>query len=72
MKLSKWAKKQGLCYQTAWNMYKKNLIPNAYQLLTGTIIVEDIPNYNININSAAIYARVSNAENRPGFTGLKN
>ena len=63
MKLSKWARKQGLCYQTAWNIYKKGLIPNAYQLPTGTIIVEDTRDNNINMNSAAIYARVSNAEN---------
>ena len=69
MKLSKWAKKQGLCYQTAWNIYKKGLIPNAYQLPTGTIIVEDIRDNNIHMNSAAIYARVSNAENRSNLEG---
>ncbi len=41
MKLSQWAKKQGLTYKTAWSMYNKQLIPNARQLLTGTIIVDD-------------------------------
>ena len=69
MKPGEWAKKQGLCYQTAWNIYKKGLIPEAYQLPTGTIIVEDSSNYNININSAAIYARVSNAENKSNLEG---
>jgi predicted site-specific integrase-resolvase len=62
MKLSQWAKKQGICYATAWRMFKNNLLSNAYQLPTGTIIVEDdITNTS---NKTAIYARVSSSENK--------
>lgn len=41
MKLSKYAKKLGVSYQTAHRMYAKGQIPGAYQLPTGTIIVPD-------------------------------
>lgn len=39
MKLSDWAKKEGIHYQTAWKWYHKGLIPNAVQIETGTILV---------------------------------
>lgn len=62
MKLSTWAKKQGLCYRTAWNYYKDGLL-NGYQLPTGTIIIEekDIKSDNVR---AIIYGRVSSSENK--------
>jgi putative resolvase len=42
MKLSTWAKKQGVSYRTAWNWYRQGKLPvSAYQVETGTIIVED-------------------------------
>ena len=41
MKLSTWAKKQGITYKAAWNMYNKGLIPSAYTLPTGTIIIPE-------------------------------
>ena len=41
MKLSEYAKKLGLTYRTVWNHYKSGKISNAYQLPTGTIIVEE-------------------------------
>ena len=41
MKLSKWAKEQGIHYQTAWKWFKAGLIPNAYQFKTGSIFVKD-------------------------------
>ena len=41
MKLSVYAKKLGVCYRTAWNMYQKGQIPGAYQLPSSTIIVPD-------------------------------
>jgi hypothetical protein len=46
MKLSQWAKKQGLTYKTAWGLYNKNMIPNARQLPTGTILIDDIIDQN--------------------------
>lgn len=30
MKLSVWAKKQGITYKSAWNMYSKGLLPIAH------------------------------------------
>lgn len=42
MKLSVWAKKQGITYRTAWNWFKKGNLPvKAVQMKTGTIIVYD-------------------------------
>lgn len=40
MKLSAWAKQQGITYKTAWNMFKAGNLPlPSEQLPTGTIIV---------------------------------
>jgi hypothetical protein len=41
MKLSVWAKKQGIAYRTAWEHFRTGKIPNAYKLASGTIIVPD-------------------------------
>jgi len=41
MKLSQWAKKVGISYRRAWQLFKEDKIPNAYRLPTGTIIVEE-------------------------------
>lgn len=41
MKLIHWAKKQGVHYNTAYRWFKLGKIPNAYQLDTGTIIIEE-------------------------------
>lgn len=42
MKLSAWAKKQGISYRTAWAYFKAGQIPNARQMETGTILVDDV------------------------------
>lgn len=39
MKLSEFAKQKGVTYRTAWNWFNKDLIPGAYKMSTGTIIV---------------------------------
>jgi predicted site-specific integrase-resolvase len=39
MKLSEYAKKTGISYQTAWRMWKRGQL-NAYQLPTGTVVVK--------------------------------
>lgn len=62
MKLSNWAKKQGVSYKTAWRLWNRGQL-NAYQLPTGTIIVkeeqkEELP------NKVIIYCRVSSSENK--------
>lgn len=42
MKLSQWAKKNGLTYQTAFNLFKKGQLPGKVtQLPSGTILIED-------------------------------
>lgn len=47
MKLSDWAKKHGLNYQTAYRWYKAGRLPaSAYQADTGTIIITDESNLN--------------------------
>lgn len=63
MKLSEYAKKLGIKYQTAFKHYNLGIIKNAYQLETGTIIVPDAsiqakPEYTI------IYARVSSNDRK--------
>lgn len=63
MKLSKWAKEKGLTYQTAWNLFKKNQVPGAYALPSGTIIVEE-KSSNTKNDFVVAYARVSSSENR--------
>jgi predicted site-specific integrase-resolvase len=66
MKLSKWAKEQGITYQTAWNLFKQGKIPNAYKLGSGTIIVPEIK-YITKPEYIITYARVSSAENKPNL-----
>ena len=61
MKLSQWAVKNGLTYQTAFNLFKAGKLPGkVIQLETGTILVDDcdssIPKENI---KTYIYCRVS-------------
>lgn len=64
MKLSTYAQKLGINYKTAWNHYKAGLIPTAYTLPTGTII---IPDDKVEEGLTATYARVSSSENKPNL-----
>lgn len=58
MKLVVWAKKNGLSYKTAYRLFKSGKLPlPAYQLPTGTIIVENLPVQHF--SGVALYARVS-------------
>jgi len=62
MKLSVWAKSQGISYKTAWRMWKGGRLPvPAEQLATGTVIVHAEPNKE---GAAALYARVSSADQK--------
>jgi len=61
MKLSDWARKQGISYITAWRWFKAGMLPvPARQLPTGTILVEE-PNPQ---GRAVLYARVSSADQK--------
>ena len=64
MKLSAYAKQQGISYQTAWRMWQRGELP-AHQLPSGTVIVEVPPAPQaVRPQKVAVYARVSSAENR--------
>lgn len=60
MKLSHYAKKLGISYQTAWKQYQKGLI-QGYQLSTGTIIVTE-NTLQQRKEKVVIYARVSSKD----------
>jgi predicted site-specific integrase-resolvase len=67
MKLSSYAKKLGIHYNTAYRMFKRGQIA-GYQLPTGTVIIEE-PVEQTGVRSAkqqvvAVYARVSSSENK--------
>lgn len=63
MKLSAWAKKQGVTYRTAWEYFRTGKIPNAYKLASGAIIVPDEPKVQ-KTEYVVTYARVSSSENK--------
>ncbi len=61
MKLSDWARRQGISYITAWRWFKAGKLPvPARQLPTGTILVEE-PNPE---GRTVLYARVSSADQK--------
>ena len=63
MKLSDWARQQGIGYKTAWNWWKAGKLPvRAEQMPTGTIIV--YPETKAEKDRAYIYARVSSADQK--------
>ena len=64
MKLSKWAKENGLSYRTAWRMFHDGTLPAAAeQLATGTIIVKT-PASGEKTQGVALYARVSSTDQK--------
>jgi putative resolvase len=63
MKLSVWAKQNGLTYRTAWRMWRDGKLPvPAEQLATGTVLVH--PPQAPSVKAAALYARVSSADQK--------
>src|SRR5712691_7088071 len=67
MKLSSYAKKLGIHYNTAYRLFKRGQI-SGYQLPTGTVIVEEsvdqTENRALRPQLVAVYARVSSTENK--------
>ena len=62
MKLSEWARRNGVSYRTAWNWFRAGTLPvPAVQLPTGTILV-DTPDRGA--QQAALYARVSSEDQK--------
>lgn len=63
MKLSQYAKQQGVSYRTALRWFKAGTI-NGYQAPSGTIIVATNEQPTLQAQKVAIYARVSSTENK--------
>ncbi len=64
MKLSEWAKENGLSYRTAWRMFHAGALPvEAEQLATGTILVRPQAEAG-KVQAVALYARVSSADQK--------
>ena len=64
MKLSEWAKRNGLTYRTAWKLFKDGKFPvPTQQLQTGTILVAEDP-VPFKSNEVAIYARTSSRDQK--------
>ena len=62
MKLSEWAKKQGVSYRTAWRWFKAGILPvPCKQLPNGTIILSEQEKRPLVV---AIYARVSSSDQK--------
>jgi len=64
MKLSTYAKQQGVTYTTAVKWFHAGLIPNSRQLSTGTILVDEAPVVVTPSTNVVIYCRVSNHNRR--------
>ncbi len=62
MKLSDYAKLNSISYRTAWRHFVNGLIPHAKQLSSGTIVVSDA--VQAELESTAVYCRVSSSENK--------
>ncbi len=63
VKLSVWAKENGLTYRTAWRMWRDGRLPvPAEQLATGTVLVH--PPQAQAAEAVALYARVSSGDQK--------
>ena len=62
MKLSQWAKKQGITYRTAWEYFRTGKLPAAYRLPGGAVIVPSDGKQKQEY--IVTYARVSSSQNR--------
>lgn len=69
MKLSVWAKKQGVTYRTAHKWVQTGKMPCEFtKMPSGTIVVYENADSK-NSENVAVYARVSNAERRASLDG---
>lgn len=72
MKLSTWAKKNGLQYGTAYSLFKKNMLPvPVIQLQTGTILVQE-EEQELHIEKVILYARVSSHDQKKDLDSQLN
>jgi predicted site-specific integrase-resolvase len=62
MKLSVWAKQQGISYKTAWRWWKAGALPvRAEQMPSGTVIVHEDASP---VGAVGLYARVSSSDQK--------
>jgi len=65
MKLSDWARKNGLDYKTAYRLFRSGKFPRpTEQLATGTILVHEPPENRMPVDNAVLYARVSSSDQK--------
>lgn len=64
MKLSEYARRNGIIYRTAWEHFRKGLIPNARQLPTGTIVIDEQVAQSNKDEYTIVYSRVSSSQNK--------
>ncbi len=66
MKLADWARQKGVCYHTAYRLYRSGKFPlPTEQLPTGTILVHPSAPEISRQPQAALYARVSSNDQKP-------
>jgi len=64
MKLSAWAKQQGIDYKTAYRWFRAGIVPApSRQLPTGTILVDTVATNEP--GRTGLYARVSSSDQKP-------
>lgn len=63
IKLREFAKKYGVCYQTAWRWFKDGKIPNAEKTPTGKVVVTE-PDERPEPTRTVVYCRVSSSQNK--------
>jgi predicted site-specific integrase-resolvase len=65
VKLSTWAKQQGIHYSTAWRWWRDGKLPvPAYQTATGAVFVRVEPAPGASEAGVALYARVSSSDQK--------
>jgi len=65
MRLSEWAKAEGVHYQTAWRWFRDGQLPvPAIRTPSGTILVEVPRSSTTGVGRTAVYARVSSHDQR--------
>lgn len=63
-KLSDYAKRLSISYQTAWNHYNKGIIPNTKMINNRVYVLKNTEQNTDNEQKVALYARVSSNENK--------
>ena len=63
IRLTEFAKQEGVCYQTAWRWFKAGKLPNASMTPTGKVVVK-LPDTKQPPIRTIVYCRVSSSQNK--------